>query len=186
MKGEATSPCGHGGFGGSLKAPLSGVLHRLERCMAGATGGSAACRSRCRWHGSNPSGCRALRGGRGVGCGSAKGMMAGRGRRMPSGSSSGVIRPSRHAAPTRQRSAATGRDATGGKTGGGYAAAFPSFAKLGLGRQKPAVFVVGGTACLPPLRGGANDSNIFSNNITRLWRGLHRRKSPIKPLGIHS
>lgn len=49
-------------------------------------------------------------------------------------------RSSHHAKPTRLRSATTGRDATGGKTGGGYAAAFPSLAKLGFGRRKPLGF----------------------------------------------
>lgn len=148
QKGEPTSPFGHGGFGGSLKAPLNGALHRLERCMAGATGGSAAGRSRgWLWHGSNPIDRPRC------------GPVAARGAGVPKHDA----RTRRHCAvrrivclivlaimPRRRDSdrRSTGRDATGGKTGGGHAAAFPTLAKLGLRRQKPAVFVVGGTACL--------------------------------------
>ena len=35
VNSRQVSPFGHGGFGGSLKAPLNGAQHRLERCMAG-------------------------------------------------------------------------------------------------------------------------------------------------------
>jgi len=58
----------------------------------------------------------------------------------PIGAASSVTRlaimPRRRASDRRTR----GRDATGGKTGGGYAAAFPSLAKLGFGRRKPEGF----------------------------------------------
>jgi hypothetical protein len=60
----------------------------------------------------------------------------------------------------------TGRDATGGKTGGGHAAAFPSFAKVRSGGRKPQVFVIPTTPC-----NAAQQNAVFENILCNFIRG---------------
>jgi hypothetical protein len=78
-----------GGGVGGMKAPLNGRTASAITVHGGnATGGGAAGRSRLRLVREQPQRPPALRAGRGVWCGSAKGMMPGRGDIAPSGAMS--------------------------------------------------------------------------------------------------